>query len=77
MPMTTAMRANRNAALTQIIAALPKPMQQVIALRYSEGLHQREIGTVLNVPESRVRQIQRAAFGKLRQGLTQLGLDAA
>lgn len=53
------------------IQQLSERERQVIALYYYEELTMKEIGTVLDITESRVSQIHSKALGKLRQMLDQ------
>lgn len=58
-------------ALAGAIANLPEKEQMVLALYYTEGLNLKEIGSVLNVSESRVSQIHSQAALRLRSRLSE------
>ena len=58
-------------ALAEAIAGLPEREQMVLALYYTEGLNLKEIGSVLNVSESRVSQIHSQAALRLRSRLSE------
>ncbi len=56
--------------LAQAISALPEREQMVLSLYYNEELNLKEIGSLLNVSESRVSQILSQAAARLRSRLT-------
>ncbi|WP_211224296.1 RNA polymerase sigma factor FliA [Oceanospirillum maris] len=58
-------------ALANAIAALPERERMVLALYYTEGLNLKEIGSVLDVSESRVSQIHSQAALRLRSRLSE------
>lgn len=58
-------------ALAEAIAGLPEREQMVLALYYTEGLNLKEIGSVLDVSESRVSQIHSQAALRLRSRLSE------
>jgi len=58
-------------ALADAIAGLPEREQMVLALYYTEGLNLKEIGSVLDVSESRVSQIHSQAALRLRSRLSE------
>lgn len=58
-------------ALAEAISGLPEREQMVLALYYTEGLNLKEIGSVLNVSESRVSQIHSQAALRLRSRLSE------
>lgn len=58
------------AALADAISCLPEREQMVLALYYTEGLNLKEIGSVLDVSESRVSQIHSQAALRLRARLS-------
>lgn len=60
------LKQQRVNALTDAIAELPERMQMVLALRYTEGLTQKEIAGLLEVSEPRISQIHSEAVAKLR-----------
>ena len=57
--------------LSEAIDELSETDRLVITLYYFEGLRLREIGAVLNVTDSRVCQIHRAALGRLRETMAE------
>jgi RNA polymerase sigma factor for flagellar operon FliA len=63
-------RARHAALLGQAILRLKEQERAVLSLYYFEELKLHEIGTVLNLTESRVCQIRKRALGKLRQDLS-------
>ncbi len=68
-PATEAQAAERRAKLMAAIVELPDQQQKVLNLYYYEELTLKEIGTVLEVSESRVCQIHSAALKRLRQAV--------
>lgn len=58
------------ALLTELIGQLPEREQLVAALYFNEELNLKEIGSVLEVSESRVSQILSQALGRLRSRLS-------
>ena len=58
-------------ALATAIAGLPERERMVLALYYTEGLNLKEIGSVLDVSESRVSQIHSQAALRLRSRLSE------
>ena len=55
--------------LKQHIKALPKMVQQILALHYNEGLCLSEIAVIFKLSESRICQIHAGTVTKLRQKL--------
>jgi RNA polymerase sigma factor for flagellar operon FliA len=53
--------------LAQAIMNLPEQQQKVLTLYYFEDLTLKEIGMVLDVSESRICQVHRAAMKTLQQ----------
>ncbi len=68
-PETEAQALERQAKLVEAILKLPDQQQKVLNLYYYEELTLKEIGTVLEVTESRVCQIHSAALKHLRQAV--------
>lgn len=68
-PENEAHAAERQARLVQAILGLPEQQQKVLNLYYYEELTLKEIGTVLEVTESRVCQIHGAALKRLREAV--------
>jgi RNA polymerase sigma factor for flagellar operon FliA len=68
-PETEAQALERQAKLVSAILELPDQQQKVLNLYYYEELTLKEIGTVLEVTESRVCQIHSAALKRLRQAV--------
>lgn len=68
-PENEAHAAERQARLVQAILALPEQQQKVLNLYYYEELTLKEIGTVLEVTESRVCQVHSAALKRLREAV--------
>ena len=64
----------RQALLGQLIDALPSDEKMVIGLYYQEGLTMKEVGTVLEVSESRVSQLHSSAVLRLRARLRHHGI---
>jgi RNA polymerase sigma factor for flagellar operon FliA len=58
------------AALTEAIAGLPDRERTVLSLYYDDELNLKEIGTVLNVSESRICQIHGQALTRLQARLS-------
>ena len=54
-------------SLTQAIEQLPERDQIIMALYYTEDLNLKEIGSVLDISESRVSQLLSANVKKLRK----------
>jgi RNA polymerase sigma factor for flagellar operon FliA len=52
--------------LAESIGQLPERTQQILALYYQEEMNLKEIGTILDVSESRISQILSETAGKLR-----------
>lgn len=57
---------NFNEKLTEAIASLPEREKMIVALYYESELNLREIGSVLNVSESRISQLLSQAHLRLR-----------
>lgn len=53
-------------SLAESIGQLPERTQQILALYYQEEMNLKEIGTILDVSESRISQILSETAGKLR-----------
>ena len=53
-------------SLSQAIEQLPERDQVIMALYYTEDMNLKEIGSVLDISESRVSQILSACVNKLR-----------
>jgi len=68
-PETEAQGRERQAKLVGAILELPDQQQKVLNLYYYEELTLKEIGSVLEVTESRVCQIHGAALKRLRQAV--------
>ncbi len=58
--------------IAKALMELPEREQQVLILYYYEGLTLKEIGTILNVTESRVSQLHTKAIHILRSRLSQI-----
>ena len=56
-------------AIAECIGALPEKERLVISLYYYEDLNMKEIGSVLEITESRVCQIHTKAVARLRSKL--------
>lgn len=63
-------RAELIEALAGELAELPERERQILELYYHEGLHMKEIGTVLGVTESRICQLHAQATSRLRTALS-------
>ncbi len=59
--------------VAELIDSLPLEEKTVLALYYAEELTVREIGAVLDIPESLVCQIGNQALGRLRTDVGQYG----
>ncbi|MGD8559221.1 MAG: RNA polymerase sigma factor FliA [Gammaproteobacteria bacterium] len=59
-------KQNFNEKLTEAIASLPEREKMIVALYYESELNLREIGSVLNVSESRISQLLSQAHLRLR-----------
>jgi RNA polymerase sigma factor for flagellar operon FliA len=68
-PESEAQGREREAKLVMAILELPEQQQKVLNLYYYEELTLKEIGTVLEVSESRVCQVHGAALKRLRQAV--------
>jgi len=66
-PEKMALEGERQERLVEAILKLPDQQQKVLNLYYYEELTLKEIGMVLDVTESRVCQIHKAAMQKLRK----------
>ena len=60
-------REERLGRLTEAIGRLPERSQQILALYYQEEMNLKEIGTILNVSESRISQLLTEIAVKLRK----------
>jgi len=69
-PETTLMDERFRDFLASNIAELPEKEKMVMALYYQEELNLREIGSILEVSESRVSQIHSQALIRLRSKMT-------
>jgi len=58
--------------IAKALMELPEREQQVLILYYYESLTLKEIGTILNVTESRVSQLHTKAIHILRSKLAQI-----
>ena len=63
------------ASVTDAISSLTEREQLVLSLYYEEGLNLKEVGSVLNVGESRVSQIMSRAIVRIRERLRADGGD--
>lgn len=70
-PEARAEAQERQEQLVKAILDLPEQQQKVLNLYYYEELTLKEIGTVLEVSESRICQIHGAALKKLRKAMKQ------
>ena len=61
--------------LRQAIATLPEKERAVLTLYYYEELNLRQIAEILHVTESRISQIRTQAVKRLRNRLTDRGVD--
>ncbi|MGN1357257.1 MAG: RNA polymerase sigma factor FliA [Succinivibrionaceae bacterium] len=68
-PLNTVVREKYHAALTKAIDNLPEREKLVFSLYYQEELNLKEIGSVLEVSESRVSQILNQGIMRLRSKL--------
>ena len=59
-------KSNFNEKLAEAIASLPEREKMIVALYYESELNLREIGSVLNVSESRISQLLSQAHLRLR-----------
>ena len=59
----------RRIALFELVARLPEDQRRVIELRFGEERSIQEVAAALAKSEGAVKQLQRRAIGKLRQGL--------
>ena len=62
-------RRETASAVRRAIGRLPKNQQEVLRLRYSEGLTSREIGRICGLPPGQVRYLVHLAIGTLRREL--------
>jgi len=58
-----------NEAFERLIESLPERHQEIIRLRFREGLKLRECGRRFGIGQERVRQILHAAFARIREDL--------
>ena len=68
-PEDEAIRAERDAELRLLVAALPDPQRDAVALRYAAGLTAREIGQVIGKSEEATQKLLSRALGALREAL--------
>jgi RNA polymerase sigma-70 factor (ECF subfamily) len=68
-PEDEAVRAEGDAELRALVAALPDPQRDAVALRYAVGLTAREIGSVIGKSEEATQKILSRALGALRETL--------
>ena len=67
LPEALALRQEAQALLSQNIAALPRQQQEVLRLRFAEGLHTKEIGLRLNKTDTAIRILLSRALNRLRR----------
>ena len=70
-PFQVCLRTETTRMMAEAIAALRQKERQVLALYYFEELTMKEVGTILNINESRVSQIVAGALDRLRERLQQ------
>jgi RNA polymerase sigma-70 factor, ECF subfamily len=68
-PEDDAIRAEGDAELRALVAALPDPQRDAVALRYAAGLTAREIGSVIGKSEEATQKLLGRALGTLREAL--------
>lgn len=66
-PEDAALLAERDAELRELVAALPEPQRDAIALRYAAGLTAREIGAVIGSSEAATQKTLVRALEALRE----------
>jgi len=71
-PYFRCLRSEMKDLLARVISELPEKEQRVLSLYYFEELTMKEVGTVLDIGESRVSQIHSLAVVHLRTRLTEL-----
>ena len=69
-PLERVIEAEEAAALATAIAQLPEEQQQVIVLRFIEGLKHAEVAHIMNKSEGACRMIQHRALTALNQLLS-------
>lgn len=69
-PLEQYEETDRRKRLAAAIEKLPERERQVVALYYVEELNMKEIGTVLEITESRVSQLKSQAVVRLRSALS-------
>jgi RNA polymerase sigma-70 factor, ECF subfamily len=68
-PEDEVLLTERDAELRALVAVLPEPQRDAIALRYAAGLTAREIGGVIGKSEEATQKILSRALGALREAL--------
>jgi len=76
-PLDLVLDADLNGRLRQALASLPARVQQILALRYTEGLTLKQIAARLRLTEARVSQLHSRAVLTMRLLLEQDDLPAA
>jgi RNA polymerase sigma-70 factor (ECF subfamily) len=66
-PEDAALLAERDTELRELVAALPEPQRDAIALRYAAGLTAREIGAVIGKSEAATQKTLLRALDALRE----------
>ena len=66
-PEDAALMAERDEELRELVAALPEPQRDAIALRYAAGLTAREIGAVIGKSEEATQKVLVRALAALRE----------
>ncbi len=67
LPEDEALSAERARELREAVATLPASQQQALLLKFNQGLHNREIGEVLECSEGAVKQLLHRGLQNLRQ----------
>ena len=68
-PLNAVLEQNYRQSMAKAIESLPQKEALLLSLYYKEELNMKEIGSILNVSESRVSQILNQAILRLRSKL--------
>ena len=70
-------KAQLSAKLRVAIGSLPERYQNVVFMYYSKEMTMKEIGSTMQINESRVSQIHKTALAKMAQVLTANGIESS
>ena len=76
-PDTICVQSQLKSALDVAMTVLPDRYRQVVHMYYRAEMTMKEIGTILNINESRVSQIHKAALEKMQVALENAGIHSS